>query len=258
MKAIFISDTHLRKAADERYVHLLNFFNDIKSGQLKALIDKGGSEVQVTAVTDIYIVGDLFDFWFCNKDKIYPEFILIINKLIELQKSGIHIHLSEGNHDFFLQEYFHDVLGMEVFEEWADVKINGLRALIAHGDTTDQTNFKYLLFRRIIRSRPFYHFQRFIPASVRWSLASLSSMASKQMTVEDGDVLVEKMLSFAVEKLQEDYDAIILGHCHLPVMRHYTVAGKKKSFVALGDWINHYSFAYCENKNFYLGYYRTR
>jgi UDP-2,3-diacylglucosamine hydrolase len=78
MKAIFISDTHLRKAADERYVHLLTFFNDIKNGQLKALIDKGGSEVQVTAVTDIYIVGDLFDFWFCNKDKIYPEFILII------------------------------------------------------------------------------------------------------------------------------------------------------------------------------------
>ncbi len=258
MKAIFISDTHLKSATDERYGQLLNFFNDIRDGKVKSLIDSAEAEGKATAVTDLFIVGDLFDFWFCNKDKIYPEFILIINKLIELQKSGIHIHLSEGNHDFFMKEYFHNVLGMEVFEEWADVKIDSLRALIAHGDTTDKNNFKYLLFRKFLRSRVFYHFQRFVPARIRWALANASSVASKQMTIEDGDVLVEKMLSFAVDKFQEDYDAVIVGHCHIPVLRHYTVAGKRKTFVALGDWINHYSFLYYENKNFILGYYRSR
>jgi UDP-2,3-diacylglucosamine hydrolase len=76
------------------------------------------------------------------------------------------------------------------------------------------------------------------------------------MTIENGDELVEKMLSFAVDKFREDYDAVIVGHCHKPVLRHYTVAGKKKTFVSLGDWISHYSFLYYENKNFYLGYYR--
>lgn len=256
MKAIFISDAHLKSATDERYGQLLNFFNDIRDGKVKSLLASGRQEGKATAITDLYIVGDLFDFWFCNKDKIYPEFVLIINKLIELQKSGIHIHLSEGNHDFFLKEYFHDVLGMEVFEEWADVKIESLNALIAHGDTTDENNFKYRLFRKILRSRVFYHFQHFIPARIRWALANFSSVASKQMTIEDGDVLVEKMLSFAVDKFREDYDAVIVGHCHIPVLRHYTVAGKKKTFVALGDWINHYSFLYYENKNFILGYYR--
>jgi UDP-2,3-diacylglucosamine hydrolase len=256
MKAIFISDAHLKRVADERYGQLVNFFNDIRDGKVKSLIDSAGSGGKVTPITDLFIVGDLFDFWFCNKNKIYPEFILIINKLMELQKSGIHIHLSEGNHDFFLKEYFHDVLGMEVFEEWADVKLESLRALIAHGDTTDKTNFKYRLFRKILRSRLFYHFQRFIPARIRWILASVSSVASKEMTIEDGDVLVEKMLAFAVDKFQKDYDAVIVGHCHIPVLRHYTVAGKKKTFAALGDWIDHYSFLYYENKNFYLGYYQ--
>lgn len=256
MKAIFISDAHLKRKTDDRYGQLMNFFNDIKEGKVRLFIEADGTDKILTGIDDLYIVGDLFDFWFCDKGNINPEFILIIHKLIELQKAGIRIHLSEGNHDFLMREYFHDVLGMEVFEEWADVKINGIRALIGHGDTTDKANFKYLLFRKILRSRLFYHFQRFIPARVRWVLAGLSSAASKEMTIDAGDELVEKMLSFAVNKFQEDYDAVIVGHCHQPALRHYTVAGKKKTFVSLGDWIKHYSFLYYENKNFILGYYR--
>lgn len=256
MKAVFISDAHIKQARDERYHQLINFFNDIKEGKIKTLLAASASNSKLTFINDLYIVGDLFDFWFCNKDKIYPEFVLIINKLIELQKAGIHIHLGEGNHDFFLREYFHDVLGMEVFEEWADVKIDTLRVLVGHGDTIDKTNFKYLLLRKILRSRPFYYFQRFIPARIRWALAGFSSTASKEMTIEDGVDLVEKMLSFAVDKFQEDCDAVIVGHCHNPILRHYAVDGKKKTFVSLGDWINHYSFLYYENKNFILGYYR--
>jgi UDP-2,3-diacylglucosamine hydrolase len=258
MKAIFISDAHLKKASDERYGQLINFFSDIKEGKVKSLVDFERSPGELTFITDLFVAGDLFDFWFCNKDKIYPEFIQVINKLIELQKSGICLHISEGNHDFFLQEYFHDVLGMEVFEEWADVKIDNLRVLIGHGDTTDKTNLKYIIFRKFLRSRSFYYFQHFIPARIRWTLASLSSTASKEMTVENGDILVEKMLSFAVNKFQEDYDAVIVGHCHKPVLRHYAFEGKKKTFVALGDWINHYSFLYYENRDFHLAYYRPR
>jgi UDP-2,3-diacylglucosamine hydrolase len=256
MKAIFISDAHLKSATDERYSQLMNFFDDIQEGNVKSFVNTDSGDNKLTLIDDLYIVGDLFDFWFCNKEKIHPEFVLIINKLIELQKAGIRIHLCEGNHDFFLREYFHDVLGMDVFEEWVDEKIDGLKVLIGHGDTTDKTNWKYLSFRKILRSRSFYHFQSFIPARIRWALAGFSSSASKEMTIENGDELVEKMLSFAVDKFREDYDAVIVGHCHKPVLRHYTVAGKKKTFVSLGDWISHYSFLYYENKNFYLGYYR--
>jgi UDP-2,3-diacylglucosamine hydrolase len=78
------------------------------------------------------------------------------------------------------------------------------------------------------------------------------------MTIDDGSVLVEKMISFARDTFKEDYDAIVLGHCHKPVLRHYVVEGKKKTFVALGDWISHYSFLYYENGKFFLGYYRPR
>jgi UDP-2,3-diacylglucosamine hydrolase len=257
MRAIFISDAHLRQANDERCGKLINFFNDIKEGKVQSLLDSDKTGSCPVYIDDLFIAGDLFDFWFCQKEKIYPEFIPVINKLIELQKTGIRIHLSEGNHDFFMEEYFRDVLGMEVFEEMMNVRLDDSRILIAHGDTTDKTNIKYILFRKLLRSRAFYNIQRFIPASIRWALAGFSSTASKEMTMEDGDALVIKMRSFALAKFQEDYDAVILGHCHVPVLQNYTIAGKKKTFITLGDWINHYSFVYYEDNNFFLGDYQS-
>ena len=258
MKAIFISDAHLKRANDEKYSQLINFLSDLKEGMARSLIDSGELSKEKAPIDDLYIVGDLFDFWFCQKEKIHPEFKLIINKLIELQKSGISIHLSEGNHDFFMGEYFKNILGMEVFDEWASVKLDNLRALVAHGDTIDKTNIKYILLRKILRSCTFYHFQRFIPASLRWAIAGFSSAVSKEMTIENGEALVKKMFSFALIKLGEDYDAVILGHCHRPVLRQCIIAERKKTFVALGDWIRHFSFLYYENNKFFLGYYRPR
>ncbi|PKN50755.1 MAG: hypothetical protein CVU55_15335 [Deltaproteobacteria bacterium HGW-Deltaproteobacteria-13] len=256
MKAIFISDIHLRKFSDERYKKLINFFTMIKEGNIRALVNPDETGTVPVYIDDLYIAGDLFDFWFCRKEKIHPEFIPVINQLIELQKTGIRIHLGEGNHDFFMGEYFHDVLGMDVFEELTDARLNNSRILIAHGDTADKTNIKYILLRKVLRSRTFYNFQRFIPASIRWVLAGLSSTASKELTIEDGDALVKKLSSFAVMQFQRGYDAVVLGHCHVPSLNHYTIAGKKKTFVTLGDWITHYSFLYYEDDNFFLRYYQ--
>ena len=258
MKAIFISDAHLKRTGDKRYGQLLNFLTDIKEGMARSLVNSDELGKEKVSIDDLYIVGDLFDFWFCRKEKIHPEFKLIIDKLIELQKAGINIHLNEGNHDFFMEEYFKNILGMEVFDEWANVKLDSMLALVSHGDTVDKTNIKYRLLRKILRSRLFYHLQRFIPASIRWWAAGFSSAVSKEMTIENGDLLAEKMFSFALNKFEESYDAVILGHCHRPVLRHCFVAEKKKTFVALGDWIRHFSFLYYENNKFYLGYYRPR
>ena len=258
MKAIFISDIHLKRATDERYIQLMNFLGYIKDGKARFLVGSDSLGKEAAPIDDLYIVGDLFDFWFCQKDKIYPEFKLIINKLIELQKAGIRIHIFEGNHDFFMKEYFSDVLGMKVSEEQAVIKLDSLQTLIGHGDTADKTNIKYMLLRKLLRSRLFYHFQRLIPSWIRWTLASLSSTASKEMTIEDGSILVDKMLSFARDRFKENYDAVVLGHCHEPVLRHYVMEGKPKTFAALGDWIRHQSFLYYENREFFMGYYRPR
>jgi len=256
MKAIFISDAHLRKADEEKYKKIMDFFDDIKAGNMQAVDDHHDINTGNNLIDDLYIAGDFFDFWFCRKEKINPEFKPVIEKLIELQKAGIRVHLCEGNHDFFMKEYFHDVLGMEVYEEFTDAKLDNLNALIAHGDTTDSTDKGYMLLRRFLRSRAFYNFQRFLPAAIRWEIARLCSTTSKELTVEKGDVLLKKMSSFALATFQKGYDAVILGHCHVPSINYYTVTGKKRVFATLGDWIQHYSFLYYDNNNFFLRHYR--
>ena len=256
MKAIFISDAHLRKSGDERYKKLMNFFDVVKEGHIGKLIYSDNKNMDKTLIDDLYIAGDLFDFWFCRKEEINPEFNPVINKLIELKNAGIRVHLGEGNHDFFMREYFHDVLRMDVFEEITEANMDNLNILIAHGDTTDNANTKYLLFRKVLRSRAFYNFQRFIPASIRWMLAGLTSTASKELTVEDGEEIVKKMASFALARFHDGCDAVIFGHCHVPSVNYYNIADKKRTFVTLGDWITHYSFLYYDDGNFYLGYYR--
>ena len=207
---------------------------------------------------DLYILGDFFDFWFCNAGRIHPEFQLVISKLVELQKTGIRIHLCEGNHDFFMKEYFRDKLGMEVFEEWADIHLDGLRMLVAHGDTADRSDKIYLMFRKVLRSRIFYHVQRLMPDVIRWAVASMTSNVSKELNNDNRDILVEKRIAFATEKFREGYDVMILGHCHKPFMKIYNVQGKEKTFVTLGDWVHHYSFLYYEDKKFFMCYYRPQ
>lgn len=256
MKAIFISDAHLKKSSDERYRKMMHFLEDIKNGNIRVAVNAQTDEADKKTINHLYIAGDFFDYWFCTKDKINPEFKPVINKLIELQKAGIRVHLSEGNHDFFMGEYFHDVLGMEVFEETTEAKLDGLNVLIAHGDMADRSNTRYLFLRNILRSRAFYHFQRLIPAVVRWKLAGLTSTASKDLASEDGHELIQKMNPYIMKKFQEGYDVIILGHCHVPGINYYTMQNRKKTFATLGDWIRHDSFLYYENKNFVLQKYR--
>ncbi len=258
MKAVFISDAHLKRSSDERYVQFVQFLADLRKGRVRSLVDAQELGCEKTPIDDLYILGDFFDFWFCRKDRINPEFQVVIRELVALQKTGVRIHLCEGNHDFFMKEYFQDVLGMEVFEEWAVIKLDKLRVLISHGDTADDSNRIYMMFRKILRSRLFYHVQRFIPAPLRWALAGMTSNASKQINTDNSDFLLEKMLSFATGKLREDYNALILGHCHKPVLRYFDVEGKKKTFVTLGDWVRHYSFLYYENRKFFMGYYPPR
>ncbi len=258
MKAVFISDAHLKKSTDERYKILLHFISDLKEGLVRSLVSSTDLSQEKASIHDLYIVGDFFDFWFCEPDRIHPEFKAIISSLVELQKSGVRIHLFEGNHDFFLKDYFYDVLGMDVVEEWADIRLDGLRILASHGDTADQSDRLFLMFRKMLRSRLFYRIQRLLPVSLRWAIASASSNVSKEINGNKHEILIEKMLAFASEKLKEDYDAIILGHCHKPQIRTFDVKGHRKTFVTLGDWIRFSSFLYYEDGKFYLSQYTSR
>ena len=120
--------------------------------------------------------------------------------------------------------------------------LDGLRILVSHGDTVDRGNRKYLALRGFLRGSFARRLQRLLPLELLWRLARLSSEMSKEMSRESQDRLTEVMYRFALEKFHEGYDAVILGHCHKPLLREIVSGDRKKTFVTLGDWITHDSY----------------
>jgi UDP-2,3-diacylglucosamine hydrolase len=239
MKTIFIADAHLRHRNDIGYDRLIQFLDSMK-GQADHL----------------YILGDFFDFWFSDDGLVYPDFQDIIAKLVEVKTSGVFIHLLEGNHDFALRKYFSDQLGMEVIPDWTTVTLEGKRLYLAHGDLVDAEDASYLFFRKILRSKTFGWFKERLPSTFWWKVARGSSTASKKWLGETRERLARKMYAFSLRKFEDGFDAVILGHCHEPLLRKVEVDGRERVFVTMGDWIDHFSYLVLEEGQFNLLFYR--
>ncbi|MFZ4440911.1 MAG: UDP-2,3-diacylglucosamine diphosphatase, partial [Syntrophales bacterium] len=205
MRAIFISDAHLKDPGDAAYQKLMSFFDTLRGS-----VDERNGEIPASAVVVdlLVIVGDFFDFWFERGDVVYPGFQPVIDRIAALKKQGVRICLCEGNHDFFLGDYFTGRLGIEVYPEWAEFDFDGLRVIVSHGDTVDRDNLKYLALRIFLRSRVAHVLQRLLPLKILWWIARLGSEMSKEVSEESQERLAKIMHRFAIGKFQEGYDAV--------------------------------------------------
>ena len=251
MKAIFLSDSHLKRSADPGYRALMAFLGRLK-GPVQGAAEDAAGEDRSISLTDLFLVGDIFDFWFSKGRRVYPEYKEIVDRLDELSRSGIHVHFCEGNHDFFLHDYFSHCLGMHVYEDWAVIQAEGKKLLIGHGDLVDRSNLRYLRLRALMRSRFLYHLQRLLPLSMLWGIARWSSSMSKELMAGAEDHIYGKMRQFADERFREGFDAVILGHCHKAQMDETVVDGTARVFVTLGDWLRHYSYLHYVGGEFIL------
>ena len=238
MRAVFFSDAHLGGADDKGCGLLRSFLRDASRN-----------------LDHLFIVGDLFDFWFSRGGIVHPGYEPVIEELTAMQGRGVKIHLFEGNHDFHLAPYFTRYHGIEVFTDEALLQLDGKQVYIAHGDLVDATDRGYRLLRIILRSRLFFGLQRLLPLHLLWRIARLSSDASKEYLAKPQEGLAAKMEAFALAKFEGGIDAVVLGHCHLPAIRTHTVGDSKRQFVLLGDWLNHRSYLVMDNGGFELCYY---
>ncbi len=250
MRTVFLSDAHLTGALDNRGAKILRLLDVLLKGPGSA----GGKETGFAGgerpLDRLVIAGDFFDFWFGREEIIYPGFRPVVEKLSLLADSGCEILLCEGNHDFFLGDHFSGKPGFRVFAEWADIELDGLRVLVSHGDTVDRWNRGYLALRSFLRSGLFFRLQLLLPPAFLWRVSRIASATSKAISGGAQERLVEVMHRFALEKFAEGYDAVVLGHCHRPLIREESRRGRTKTFATLGDWITHDSYLACENGRF--------
>lgn len=203
---------------------------------------------------DLYLVGDLFDFWFEFKTVVPKGFTRLLGKLAELSDAGVRLHIFHGNHDLWQFGYLEQELGCKVYKGPITISLGNKIFHIAHGDGLGpgQRWFKFIL--GIYRN---YFFQRlfaFFHPNIGIRIANWFSARSKQHTFTEnaeyyGDDK-EFLMLYAKQFLQSQHvDFFVFGHRHLPMTR--PVSGTS-TYVNLGDWMGYYTYGVFDGEHFSL------
>ena len=193
--------------------------------------------------SEIFLVGDIFDFWFEYKRVIPRGFVRIQGKIAELTDRGIPVHVFTGNHDMWIFDYLPKELGVKLYREAIEREFFGKRFYIGHGDGLGPGDKGYKFLKKVFANR-FCHwcFARLHPNFGIW-LAEKSSKTSRAKTGKSDEVFHgedgEWLVQFCKEHLKENQiDYYVFGHRHLPL----EIPIDQSVYFNLGEWINHCTY----------------
>ncbi|MBO4645606.1 MAG: UDP-2,3-diacylglucosamine diphosphatase [Bacteroidales bacterium] len=190
----------------------------------------------------LFLLGDIFDFWFEYRDVIPKGFCHFFAKLREFRQKGIQIYYFTGNHDMWVKDYFSKYLGIKIFRSQQAFIINGKRCVIGHGDGLDPTDKGYLLIKKIFASRINIALYGALPPRWAFALARACSRKSRNSNSEKklpeiGNQKIIEYISAFLHK--EQADCFIYGHTHLPTEVEVATG---TIYYNTGDWLTHQSY----------------
>jgi UDP-2,3-diacylglucosamine hydrolase len=224
-KIYFISDAHLGEHNPRLETR--------KEERLTAFLQYIAADAEI-----LYVVGDLFDFWFEYKHAVPAHHHRILHQLAWLVDRGTRVVYLAGNHDFWLGDFFVREVGMEISGEPLAVEHQGLKLFIAHGDGLAQKDKGYRVLKKILRHPFNIRLYRFIHPDIGIPLARLASVSSRAYTDQRVLELVSEYEAAAKDLLSQGFDAVILGHSHYPGLRRLG----EKTYLNIGDWITHFTY----------------
>ncbi len=200
---------------------------------------------------EIYLLGDLFDFWFEYKKVIPKGFERLKGKLAQLTDSGIKIHLFVGNHDLWTFGYLKSEIGLIIHKKPEIIEINNKKFYIAHGDGLGQGNIVYKLIKRIYENTICQFFFKILPSSFGLSLAQFLSKKNKKNQKSSKEKLGENyLIEYCKMVLKSQHvDFFVFGHIHRPCS---VLLSSNSKYVNLGDWVTHFSYAELDKENLLL------
>ncbi len=246
-KIYFLSDFHLGApnavASLQREKKIVQFLDSVKKD---------------AAV--IFIVGDLFDFWYEYKTVVPKGYVRILGKLAEITDAGIPIHFFVGNHDMWMRDYFQKELNIPVYFEPEPFTFNGKQFLVGHGDGLGPGDHGYKFVKKIFRNKICQWCFGILPPFIGMGIANYFSRKSRAKTLAinaDEKFLGEEkewLIIYCKEILQKQhYDYFIFGHRHLPINFNLS---KSSLYINLGDWLQYDSYAVFDGESLLLKYYK--
>jgi UDP-2,3-diacylglucosamine hydrolase len=192
----------------------------------------------------IFLLGDLFDFWFEYKTVVPKGFVRVLGKLAELKDAGIDIYFFVGNHDLWMRDYFQKELNIPVFHKPQEFDINGKIFLIGHGDGLGPNDHGYKRMKKVFTFPFFKWLFRWLHPDIGVRLGHYFSVKNKLISGdEDARFLGEEnewLEQYCRRKLTEKhYDFFVFGHRHLPLEIELN---NNSTYINLGDWIQYFTY----------------
>lgn len=193
----------------------------------------------------VYLLGDIFDFWY-EYDHVVPKgFVRFLGKLAEFRDAGIPVYFFTGNHDMWMFSYFKDELDIPIYYNPEKMTIKGKPFLIGHGDGLGPGDESFKLLRKVFH-HPFmkWLFARFHP-NFSFRIANYWSRSSRKRHDTEPTYLgkdKEWLIQYAEEQsLADNLDFLVFGHRHLTI--DYTLSNGHSRYINLGEWFSTNSYA---------------
>jgi UDP-2,3-diacylglucosamine hydrolase len=242
-KIYFLSDFHLgapdHAASLKREILIVQFLDEIKN-----------------TASEIFLVGDMFDFWYEYRKVVPKGHVRLLGKLGQLSDAGIQLHFFVGNHDMWVKSYFQKELNMPVYFEPKEFERQGKKFLIGHGDGLGPGDQGYKRLKKIFRNPVCQWLFGILPPVAGVGLANYMSRRSRMQTTEEKFLGEDKewLLIYCKEILKKDfYNYFIFGHRHLAIDYRLSPAGalsrttgeeiNEARYINLGDWIHYFTYA---------------
>ncbi|MDC3305638.1 UDP-2,3-diacylglucosamine diphosphatase [Flavobacteriales bacterium] len=238
-KIYFASDFHLGtpnlQESHKREKHIIQWLTNIEK-DAKA----------------IYLVGDIFDFWFEYKTVVPKGFVRLLGKLAQLTDNGTPVHLFVGNHDLWMKDYLEKEVGVTIHHRNIIIEEDDKKLFIGHGDGLGNGDYLYKFLRKIFTSKVCqWAFARLHP-NLALTIAHTWSRGSRKSGEEANFISNEKEILFGYCQQQQalkPVDYYVFGHRHLPL--ELKVDSRAK-YINTGDWLSHYTYAILQEGNLKL------
>jgi UDP-2,3-diacylglucosamine hydrolase len=213
---------------------------------------------------EIFLVGDMFDFWYEYRKVVPKGYVRLLGKLAELTDAGITMHFFVGNHDMWMKDYLQTELNIPVYFEPREFERNGKKFLIGHGDGLGPGDHGYKRLKKVFRNPACQWLFGILPPAIGMGIANYMSRRSRASTGASEEVFLgedkEWLLIFSRETFEKkNIDFFVFGHRHLPIDYRLTNSnGQTSRYINLGDWIHYSTYAIFDGQNLELKSYTGR
>ncbi len=207
----------------------------------------------------LYLVGDVFDFWFDYKKVVPRGFIRILGKLAELKDQGTEVYYFTGNHDLWMFDYLQKELDIPIYHEPIEVELQNKKFMIGHGDGLGPCDHGYKRLKKLFSNPIAQTLFRWIHPDVGIGLADYFSSKSREAQDAIQQFLgpdKEWLIQYAEKKLlDKQFDYLVFGHRHLPI--DYTLMNGTSRYINLGDWLQFQSYGVLKDGELQICFYKN-